>query len=521
MKAPARQMSKRNFVLLVFVTMLVGIGLRFVEVDKKIFWFNEIFTALRISCEFETRGHFPELLGEQPVLPSTLTAYQIPNADDGYFCIVRSLAAKDRLHPPLYYFVLRGWVDLAGFSTENLRLLSGFFSVLLLGAAGWLGRELFQSDRAGLAMAALVAVSPIFIRYAQEARSYTLWLLFGVLAAVFFLRALRGTGVRDWWLCLLLLAVAFWTHLLTISLLVSFALFLLLRDGLRLTQSAKRLALVGAAAIFLISPWLLQIALHLARRGGAAGHLTEALDPAFLLGAFGQNLGHVLLSWNVENAVAGSLALFALVALFAVSVHRLWTSASRSALLFIAALIVPCLVITIFADLAMGGQRSLRARYIFPLFVAILLAFGYLLASLSTSTRGRAWTIFVVLAAGGLSSLHAVLAPTWWGLSKVDQQVLAVLKEEPQTFVITDVVYGVIAPLGHRLDDRTAFLLLPRSATPIIAEGFERYLLYQPSAELYQAVEREVGSPLELEFETARRDGKLYRLYTVPDGVAR
>ncbi|MEO1318512.1 MAG: hypothetical protein AAFW01_18310, partial [Pseudomonadota bacterium] len=86
MKAPARQMSKRNFVLLVFVTMLVGIGPRFVEVDKKIFWFNEIFTALRISCEFETRGHFPELLGEQPVLPSTLTAYQIPNADEGYFC---------------------------------------------------------------------------------------------------------------------------------------------------------------------------------------------------------------------------------------------------------------------------------------------------------------------------------------------------------------------------------------------------------------------------------------------------
>ncbi|MEM8821871.1 MAG: glycosyltransferase family 39 protein [Pseudomonadota bacterium] len=511
-------MSTRSLVLLALLAIGIGIVLRFAEIDRKIFWFNEVFTALRLSCEFETRGQFPELMDAGPIRPSTLRAYQVPDAEDGYLCIVRSLAAKDRLHPPLYYFAARGWVDLVGFSTEKLRILSAIFGVALIGAAGWLGREVFRDGRAGWAMAGLVAVSPIFIRYAQEARSYTLWLVFAVLAFVFFLRALRSDDWRNWSICLLFLVIAAWTHLLTLALLASFALFLILRDGPRVTRDAIRLAIVGGATLLLISPWLLQLALHLARRGGAASHLTFGLEPGFLLNAFGQNLGHVLLSWPAENSLATAVTLIFLAVLVGMALRRLWIGGQRTTLLLLVALALPCLAITVFADFTLSGQRSLRARYVFPLFIAMLLALAFLISRASAQGFKHRLLPLAILSLGAFSGVHAVLSPTWWDLSKVDRQLLAVLEDEPNTLIVTDVVYGVVAPLSHRLSEDTAFLMLSQPIAPARPEGFARHLLYQPSPELYDAIARRIGHAPELVFETPRRDAIIYRLYTLPVG---
>lgn len=85
--------------------------------------------------------------------------------------IVADRAAN--IHPPLYFFLLKGWVALTGSSAFSARFLSALASLLQVAvvyavARRWLGRPTAQ------AAAFLVAVSPLSIVYAQEIRVYAL-----------------------------------------------------------------------------------------------------------------------------------------------------------------------------------------------------------------------------------------------------------------------------------------------------------------------------------------------------------
>lgn len=511
-------MSTRNLAVVALIALALGAVFRVVDIDHKFFWFNEVFTGLRLSCEFETAGHFPELRGAGPVSPSTLVSYQTPSPDDGYFCIIQSLAAKDRMNPPLYYLTARLWTDALGFSTMNLRLFSAILGLAVIGAAALLSHQLFLNHRVAFATAALVALSPIFIRYAQEARSYTLWLLLALFAASAFLRALGSGRRRDWWLCFALLTAALWTHLLTISILMSFALFLVLRDGVRWTPDAKRFTLVASGSLIAISPWLANIVPHLLRGKSNLSHLSSETDPAFLLDGFGRNLMHILLSWPDGWPAWGVWALLPLGTLLGLAFMRLWRVGPRPAFLFLITLIVPGLVLVLLPDLVLGGQRSLRARYFFPLLLALLLALAHMAAAPPGRRWWATWIAPVLVLAGATSSWHAVQSPTWWGLSAVDLKLLDVIAGEPNSLIVTDAVYGVVAPLGHSLDSETAFLLGSASEFTGLPDGFSRYLLYQPGPELFDAVAKISEQPPKLIFEMARVDGKVYRLFSVVPG---
>ena len=79
------------------------------------------------------------------------------------------------VHPPLYYLLLRYWSAVVGQSDVAARLPSAIFGILTVAAAAFV-KPLPAPGR--LAFMALLAVSPGAIEYAQEARSYSLLLLF-------------------------------------------------------------------------------------------------------------------------------------------------------------------------------------------------------------------------------------------------------------------------------------------------------------------------------------------------------
>jgi len=86
------------------------------------------------------------------------------------------------IHPPLYYWLLHGWMRLTGDSEVAVRSLSAFTDVLLVVITYRLARHLF-GRRAGLVAAFAAAISPFQIYYAQEARMYALLALLGGLTA--------------------------------------------------------------------------------------------------------------------------------------------------------------------------------------------------------------------------------------------------------------------------------------------------------------------------------------------------
>jgi hypothetical protein len=79
-------------------------------------------------------------------------------------------------HPPLYYFLLHGWMAVFGEGDTAVRSLSGVFAVLALPLAWWAGRRVGGRVTAW-AFVALLALSPFAIRYGTETRMYSLVML--------------------------------------------------------------------------------------------------------------------------------------------------------------------------------------------------------------------------------------------------------------------------------------------------------------------------------------------------------
>lgn len=79
-------------------------------------------------------------------------------------------------HPPLYYFVLHGWMSVFGESEIAVRALSGVLAVATLPLAWVLGSRR-RGPTAGAAAVLVLAVFPFATRYATEARMYALVML--------------------------------------------------------------------------------------------------------------------------------------------------------------------------------------------------------------------------------------------------------------------------------------------------------------------------------------------------------
>lgn len=83
-----------------------------------------------------------------------------------------------------YHLALHAWLMLVSPSDLNIRLLSTIFAVAAVPALYLLATKLFDPPVA-VAAAILLAVNPLFISYAQEARSYTLAVFLTLLSWLF------------------------------------------------------------------------------------------------------------------------------------------------------------------------------------------------------------------------------------------------------------------------------------------------------------------------------------------------
>lgn len=96
----------------------------------------------------------------------------------------------------LYYVLLHFWLKL-GESEAFVRGLSALLAVAAVPGLYLLGSRLFE-PRVGAIGAALLAVNPFFIRYGQEARSYTLLVLLVTVSSYFFVQGVERRLWRYW-----------------------------------------------------------------------------------------------------------------------------------------------------------------------------------------------------------------------------------------------------------------------------------------------------------------------------------
>jgi len=124
----------------------------------------------------------------------------------------------------IYFLLMRAWIHL-GTGEGWLRLPSALFAIASIPLMYIVARK-FVHAGAAVGAAALLAFSPTYVHYSQEARSYTLAVLLVLLSSYFFVRAMEEDRQRDWTLWTVFGILAFYSHDLTALVLVAQALSL-------------------------------------------------------------------------------------------------------------------------------------------------------------------------------------------------------------------------------------------------------------------------------------------------------
>jgi mannosyltransferase len=209
-------------------------------------WVLALLTALAAALRFATLDlqsfHHDEVITAARVIP-------------GSFSEMLHAVKGSESNPPLYYVLAWGWAKAFGTGEVGLRSLSALVGTATVLLAYAVGAEL-ASRRAGLIAAALAAVNPMLIWYAQEARSYALLVFFCAASLLFFVRALRSGSGRDLALWALASALALCSHYFAFFAVAIEALWLLVARRSRwraLLPALAGVAVVGLALLPLIN----------------------------------------------------------------------------------------------------------------------------------------------------------------------------------------------------------------------------------------------------------------------------
>jgi hypothetical protein len=213
---------------------------------------------------------------------------------------------------PLYYTLIWAVERVAGSAAWTVRAPSVAGSLAGVWLAWSLGRELFGRAGPGVLAALLVALAPIDVLYAQEARSYALQGAALGLALLGFARVLRGGGGLAMYGAGAILAI--WLHPTSVAAVAAIniaALGSAVGRG-RLLDRPALLRWIGANVVVAVACAPLVPAL-LMPGGGAATNWIPALTRWSLESVIGQTLGGPAMEPNTQRvAEIGVLAIAAL-----------------------------------------------------------------------------------------------------------------------------------------------------------------------------------------------------------------
>lgn len=451
----------------VVLALVAGVFFRFYRLDGKVFWEDEILGAIHMLgyTEAEIVEGSPHIVDAQ-----TLARYVRPDAGEDarpYGATVRSLALEDPQHPPLYYLASRFWTSVFGASASGQRSLAAVFGVLALPCVYILCLELFGSVDIALVALLLVALSPLWVLYSQEAREYSLWSGAIALDAWLFLRACRLGGWLPWLGYGALTALALYVYPLTGLAVLGFGVYLLIRER-RLLGAFGGYLVASIAALAAFIPWLLAMRSSGGLERGMAVMMNAHLSPAAVASIFARNLrfpfvdlgafrlgplGSTAVNLGLTVAVL-ALIVYALVSLVLKWPFRVWG-------FVLVGLCAPMLLL-LGRDLVVSGHFVYQARYFMPLLLGTQIAVAALFSralfdDASTALRRGAFSglLAIVIAGELLSCVVSSRAGTWWNKAfERNRAVAEIVNAAPQAIVVSNYYTPSVLALAFYLDPK-------------------------------------------------------------------
>jgi uncharacterized membrane protein len=161
--------------------------------------------------------------------------------------------AKDLIHPPLFYILLKVWIGIGGESVFWLRSLSVLFAAGCLIPFFCLCRELNIKSLATAISLAFFAANGALIKYAQEVRMYSLLLCLSLLSIWLFARFFfRGKNI---WILTFVNILLIYSHYFGWFIVLAEVFAILIFQRIKLRQIAHMLG----ATLLAFLPWIWMI----------------------------------------------------------------------------------------------------------------------------------------------------------------------------------------------------------------------------------------------------------------------
>jgi uncharacterized membrane protein len=396
--------------------VLIGLGIMFrcANLNQKVFGADEVATALQIAG-WTKQQLAPQLTEGQLLTPAQLLQFQQLSSGKPLWDVIPAFLQRPE-HPPLYFALTRLWTEVFGASAIALRSFSVVVSLLAFRYAYALCVALFESARIGLLAVGLLAISPVFIDYAQQARPFSLWLFVSLWSGTALLQALWLNTPKTWTIYTVSLALNLYTSLLTLPVLLGHFIYVLFRQKRMwstVTQNFCRSAAYGGLAFL---PWLGVMVYNWQLLQENISWMQEPIDFMSRIGRgfytlvvvfFSVPIAPVLSIWFLGQVMISllmvSILIFSLIHLCQRSPLRIW--------LFVVSLAVCMPLILVLGDLLIGGQHSAISPYFLPTQVGMLLSVAHLLTrkwfSSQSTTTAQLWR-WVVIALIGVSFVSSV-----------------------------------------------------------------------------------------------------------------
>ncbi|RCJ39723.1 hypothetical protein A6770_11600 [Nostoc minutum NIES-26] len=523
------QKNYRYWLLFLTVILLVGIFFRFVNLERKVYWHDEAYTSLRISGY--TKTEFVQQVFDGRVIDvNSVQKYQRPNPEKGVIDTINSLAVDDTQHPPLYYVIVRLWVQVFGNSVTATRSLSAIISLLAFPCIYWLCLELFESPIIAWTSIVLLAVSPLHVLYAQEARQFSLWTVTILLESALLLRAMRLGSKQLWRIYGVTVALGLYTFLFSGLVAIAHGIYAIAIERFRFTKTVKAYLIATSAGFIAFIPWIVIIIYNLDQIDRTTASAQARLSISSLVSAWITNITYLFADfWRYEpffpdldfpslrwgrflTPLILILVVYSFLFVYRHTAPRVW--------LFIFTLSGVTALALILPDVMIGGKLSVRARYVMPSYVGIQLVIAYLFATQIISAKlinRKFWqlVIIILIFAGFLSCGVSSQAETWWNKgSHANPQIARIINKTNNPLLISSnnsLNIGDLMSLSHLLNNKVHIQLVIEPNIPNIANGFSDIFLYNPSKVFQSKLEK--TSKLNVVYKR----GRLWRLENKTD----
>ncbi|NEO53475.1 MAG: hypothetical protein F6K54_10500 [Okeania sp. SIO3B5] len=389
------KINKFNYFLL-SISILIGTILRYN------FWADKPADSIEISTlGYSLGNNFLDIPLDKVITWQQLLSPLRFDATIPYSDVIHNLMTEST-HPPLYFLLTHFWLKIFTADGEIVSLavgrsLSALFGVLAIPAIFALGCFAFRSQIVGQIAAALMALSPYGIYVAQEARHYTLTILWIIISLAFLIQAIRCIQQQKklplwlgfFWIIINSLGIA--THYFFALTLAAEGLVMswfLLRDIKQFSQRYWcHIYIVGLGSLVGCLVWLPAVT------GISGNDLTSWIDTSYDLDDIWQPILRLFV-WGITmifmlpvegtstfiSILSGVTMLLVLVWVFP-SLWQGWEVAIASplaglSLQILGAFLGFAILLFLFVIYGLGKDISLVARYGFVYFPVVLLLLG-------------------------------------------------------------------------------------------------------------------------------------------------